>query len=58
MAEGWGVRIPASGEEIVDEMLAGDVLAQAVEDGWVKCHIHLGTGAVVYRLATSIAAAA
>ncbi|MCZ0981896.1 hypothetical protein O1L60_31290 [Streptomyces diastatochromogenes] len=42
----------------MDEILAGDVLAQAVEEGWVKCMVHLATGEVVYRLAASVATAA
>lgn len=49
--------MPVSAAEVVDEALVGDALAQAVEDGLVKCVVHLSTGLVVYMAAGMATAA-
>ncbi|MEW1675593.1 hypothetical protein ACJ6WD_11090 [Streptomyces sp. VTCC 41912] len=55
--EDRGSRMPVSAAEVVDEALVGDALAQAVEDGLVKCVVHLSTGLVVYMAAGMATAA-
>ncbi|MFK0015787.1 hypothetical protein [Streptomyces sp. NPDC091027] len=53
--EELGMRVPASVQEILDEVLAGETLERAVEEGWVRCSVHLATGAVSYRLCPDVA---
>jgi hypothetical protein len=54
---GLGLRVPASVAEILDDAITSETLARLVEDGLVKCMVHLGTGLVTYKLATEIAQA-
>ncbi|MFF1711197.1 hypothetical protein [Streptomyces sp. NPDC058268] len=51
---GLGLRVPASVAEILDDVLTSETLARMVEDGLIKCSVHLGTGIVTYRLASEV----
>jgi hypothetical protein len=54
---GMGLRVPASVAEIMDEVLTSEALAALVENGLVKCMVHLGTGVVTYQLASAVVTA-
>ena len=52
--EGLGLRVPASVQEVLDETLASETLERAIEEGWVRCRIHLATGRVRFHLAADV----
>ncbi|MFC8428484.1 hypothetical protein [Streptomyces sp. NPDC057253] len=52
---GLGLRVPASVAEVLDDVLTSETLARMVEDGLVKCMVHLTTGIVTYKLASEVA---
>lgn len=51
---GLGLRVPASVAEVLDEVLTSETLARLIDEGLVKCMIHLGTGMVTYQLAGEV----
>lgn len=51
---GLGLRVPSSVAEIMDAVLTSEALAAMVEDGLVKCMVHLATGIVTYSLASEV----
>ncbi|MGD6750304.1 hypothetical protein [Streptomyces sp. BH105] len=51
----FGYRVPESVAEILDDVIAGEALERAIEDGHVVCRLHLPTGRVMYALAPKAA---